>query len=77
MEISPVTTERSSFEYAVIRVLPLARMSDERWNDDIAYAFSTQRTSLKILGLWPLETKTIFTKALCSLHMIAQVNAYK
>ncbi|XP_012222833.2 odorant receptor 13a-like [Linepithema humile] len=37
-------------------------MSDERWNDDIAYAFSTHRLWLRIFGLWPFGKFTIFMR---------------
>ncbi|XP_011702895.1 PREDICTED: odorant receptor 4-like [Wasmannia auropunctata] len=36
-------------------------MSDDVWNDDVIYAFSIHRTFMQILGLWPLQKKTIFT----------------
>ncbi|XP_025987230.1 uncharacterized protein LOC113003172 [Solenopsis invicta] len=36
-------------------------MSNDVWNDDIAYAFSTHKTFMQILGIWPLQKKTIFT----------------
>ncbi|XP_011065383.1 PREDICTED: uncharacterized protein LOC105152670 [Acromyrmex echinatior] len=36
-------------------------MSDDVWNDDIAYVFSTHRTFMQILGIWPLQKRTIVT----------------
>lgn len=57
--------EESSFEmdshFELFRSL---RMSNERWNDDIAYAFSTHRLCLRVFGVWPLQTQTLFAKTL-------------
>ncbi|XP_012534857.1 uncharacterized protein LOC105835825 [Monomorium pharaonis] len=47
-------------------------MTDKRWNDDIAYVFSTHRQFLRIYGLWPLQAKTVFTKIRWGFCMIAQ-----
>ncbi|KAF3054478.1 Odorant receptor 273 [Nylanderia fulva] len=37
-------------------------MSTERWNDDIAYVFFIDRIFLRIHGVWPLQTQTLFTR---------------
>ncbi|XP_077266954.1 odorant receptor 4-like [Temnothorax americanus] len=47
-------------------------MTGKRWNDDVAYVFSTQRVFLRVYGLWPLETQTVFTKIRWGACMIAQ-----
>ncbi|KAL6253412.1 hypothetical protein P5V15_015262 [Pogonomyrmex californicus] len=47
-------------------------MTDKRWNDDIAYSFFTHRIFLRIYGLWPLQTQTVFTNIRWNLFLIAQ-----
>ncbi|KAF3054474.1 Odorant receptor 271 [Nylanderia fulva] len=48
-------------------------MSTERWNDDIAYVFSIHKIFLRIYGMWPLQTQTLFTRIRWSLCLIAQI----
>ncbi|XP_032680054.1 uncharacterized protein LOC116848260 [Odontomachus brunneus] len=33
-------------------------MSDDRWNDDVAYAFDTHKMFMNAMGLWPLQKMT-------------------
>ncbi|XP_018341860.1 PREDICTED: uncharacterized protein LOC108748309 [Trachymyrmex septentrionalis] len=47
-------------------------MTNKRWNDDIAYVFSTHRLFLKVYGLWPLQKQTVFTKIQWGFCLIAQ-----
>ncbi|KAF3054460.1 Odorant receptor 324 [Nylanderia fulva] len=48
-------------------------MSAERWNDDIAYVFSIHRIFLRIFGMWPLQTQTLFTRIRWGFCLIAQI----
>ncbi|XP_039314324.1 odorant receptor 63a-like [Solenopsis invicta] len=48
-------------------------MSNDVWNDDIAYEFSTHRTLMQILGIWPLQKKTVFTIIHWSVIIILQL----
>ncbi|EFN89556.1 hypothetical protein EAI_00735 [Harpegnathos saltator] len=36
-------------------------MPDDRWNDDVAYAFDTHKMFMNAMGLWPLQKMTAFT----------------
>lgn len=48
-------------------------MSHDHWNDDIAYVFSTHRALMQILGIWPLQKKTMFTTMQWSLTTFLMV----
>ncbi|EGI58732.1 Odorant receptor 47a [Acromyrmex echinatior] len=47
-------------------------MMNKRWNDDVAYVFSTHRLFLKVYGLWPLQKQTVFTKIQWGFCLITQ-----
>ncbi|KAF3054475.1 Odorant receptor 364 [Nylanderia fulva] len=48
-------------------------MSTDRWNDDIAYVFSIHTIFLRIYGMWPLQTQTLFTRIRWGFCLIALI----
>ncbi|XP_071625922.1 uncharacterized protein [Temnothorax longispinosus] len=70
-----IETQPISLECPVIRVVfATTIMSDDVWNDDIAYEFSTQRTFMQILGIWPLQKKRIFMTVQWSVMIFIQLS---